>query len=100
MERRFLYIWIPQLPARNHKSVLDAMDKLYAHSYANIHRGIHELAEEATALYENSRQKIAAFIHVGVSAQLIFTRIPLNRSILVAMAWEEVFEKRRSHPAD
>lgn len=73
--------------------VLDAMDKLYAHSYANIHRGIHELAEEATALYENSRQKIAAFIHVGDPAQLIFTRNTTESINLVAMAWGRKFLK-------
>ncbi len=43
--------------------VIAAMDDYYRLSNANIHRGIHVLAEEATALYEESREKVARFIH-------------------------------------
>ena len=42
--------------------VLQAMDDFYRRSNANIHRGVHTLAEEATAMYEQAREKVARFI--------------------------------------
>jgi cysteine desulfurase/selenocysteine lyase len=75
------------------QAVLDAMDALYTRSYANIHRGIHELAEEATALYEGSRQRIAEFIHISDPAELIFTRNTTESINLVAQAWGRKFLK-------
>ena len=54
--------------------VLEAMDRLYKNSYANIHRGIHKLAEEATDQYEGARNKITAFINSPSPQQIIFTR--------------------------
>ncbi|HET6824029.1 MAG TPA: aminotransferase class V-fold PLP-dependent enzyme, partial [Anaerolineales bacterium] len=42
--------------------VIEAMDAYYRRSNANIHRGVHMLAEEATSLYEEARVKIAKFI--------------------------------------
>ncbi len=77
--------------------VLDAMDALYTSSYANIHRGIHELAEEATALYESSRQRIAEFIHVSDPAELVFTRNTTESINLVAYAWGRKFLKTGDH---
>src|SRR4030042_1347728 len=54
--------------------VLQAMDDYYRNSNANIHRGIHTLAEEATALYEAARQKVAKFIGAASPREIIFTR--------------------------
>ena len=54
--------------------VLDAMDKFYRYNNANIHRGVHTLAEEATAMYEGARQQVADFIHAASSSEIIFTR--------------------------
>src|SRR3990172_163431 len=48
-------------------SVLRAMEDYYRRTNANIHRGIHTLAEESTALYEEARKKIAAFINTASS---------------------------------
>jgi cysteine desulfurase/selenocysteine lyase len=79
------------------QAVLDAMDTLYTQSYANIHRGIHELAEEATALYESSRERIAEFIHVSDPAELIFTRNTTESINLVAYAWGRKFLKAGDH---
>ncbi|MHB8806739.1 MAG: cysteine desulfurase [Anaerolineaceae bacterium] len=79
------------------QAVLDAMDTLYTQSYANIHRGIHELAEEATALYESSRERIAEFIHVSDPAELIFTRNTTESINLVAYAWGRKFLKTGDH---
>ncbi|HAF60808.1 MAG TPA: cysteine desulfurase [Anaerolineaceae bacterium] len=69
------------------QQVLDAMDRLYTHDYANIHRGIHELAEEATAQFEDARNRIADFIGVQDSTEIVFTRNTTESINLVAHAW-------------
>ena len=55
-------------------AVIEAMDAFYRRSNANIHRGVHTLAEESTALYEAAREKVANFIHAPSPRQVIFTR--------------------------
>ncbi len=69
------------------KSVIEAMSTYYENSNANIHRGIHALAEEATLVYENARKKIADFIHAPSAEQLIFTRNTTESINLVAYSW-------------
>jgi cysteine desulfurase / selenocysteine lyase len=54
--------------------VLDAMRDYYERHNANVHRGIHTLAEEATALYEGARDKVAAFINAASSSEVVFTK--------------------------
>ena len=68
------------------RSVIQAMDDYYSFSNANIHRGIHTLAEEFTALYEKAREKIAGFIHAP-ARQIIFTRNATESINLVANTW-------------
>lgn len=68
-------------------TVISAMDDYYRLSNANIHRGIHVLAEEATALYEDSRKKIASFINAPSARQVIFTRNTTESINLVAHSW-------------
>jgi cysteine desulfurase/selenocysteine lyase len=68
-------------------NVISAMDDYYRMSNANIHRGIHVLAEEATALYEESRKKIARFINAPSARQVIFTRNTTESINLVALSW-------------
>ncbi len=67
--------------------VLQAMDKFYRQSNANIHRGVHTLAEEATALYEQARGKIAKFISAASAQEIIYTRNTTESINLVAHAW-------------
>ena len=67
--------------------VLDAMDAYYRNSNANIHRGVHTLAEEATALYESARVRIAEFIGAKGHEELIFTRNATEAINLVAFTW-------------
>jgi cysteine desulfurase/selenocysteine lyase len=67
--------------------VLDAMDNFYRHNNANIHRGVHTLAEEATAMYEGARQQVADFIHAASSSEIIFTRNTTESINLVAYSW-------------
>jgi cysteine desulfurase/selenocysteine lyase len=69
------------------RQVLDAMDDYYVLHNANIHRGIHTLAEEATAAYEAARDRIAAFIGAADPAEVIYTRNTTESINLVSNAW-------------
>lgn len=67
--------------------VIRSMDEYYQQTNANIHRGIHVLAEEATAMYEDARVKIAEFINAPSARQVIFTRNTTESINLVAQTW-------------
>jgi cysteine desulfurase/selenocysteine lyase len=68
-------------------TVIKAMDDYYRLSNANIHRGVHTLAEEATAMYEQARVKIARFINAPSAHQIIYTRNTTESINLVAYSW-------------
>ncbi len=55
-------------------AVLDAERDYYEHHNANVHRGVHVLAEEATALYEGARDALAGFLHAADREEVVFTR--------------------------
>lgn len=67
--------------------VIEAMNDYYRRSNANIHRGVHTLAEEATALYEGAREKVAKFIHAASAREVIYTRNTTEAINLVAYSW-------------
>lgn len=67
--------------------VIQAMDDFYRRFNANIHRGVHTLAEESTALYEEAREKIARFINAPSARQVIYTRNTTESINLVAYSW-------------
>jgi cysteine desulfurase/selenocysteine lyase len=67
--------------------VIHAMDSYYRRSNANIHRGVHTLAEEATYMYEQARVKIAKFINAPSAHQVIYTRNTTESINLVAYTW-------------
>lgn len=67
--------------------VIEAMNAYYRRSNANIHRGVHTLAEEATALYEDARQRIAAFIGAQHAEEVVYTRNATEAINLVAFSW-------------
>ncbi len=69
------------------EAVISAMSSYYEKSNANIHRGIHTLAEESTALYEAARDEVAKFIQAPSSRQIIFTRNATESINLVAYSW-------------
>lgn len=73
--------------AQKPQVVIAAMDAFYRRNNANIHRGIHTLAEEATLAYENAREKVAAFINAGNVREIIFTRNATEAINLVAQTW-------------
>ncbi|MXV80137.1 MAG: cysteine desulfurase [Chloroflexi bacterium] len=56
------------------QSVIDALSHYYSTMNANIHRGLHTLAEEATAAYEDTRRKVADFIGASSHREVVFTR--------------------------
>jgi cysteine desulfurase/selenocysteine lyase len=66
--------------------VIDAMDRYYRQSNANVHRGVYRLAQEATDLFEGARARVAAFAG-GETATTIFTRNATEAINLVAYAW-------------
>ena len=68
-------------------AVIEAMDNYYRRSNANIHRGVHTLAEEATGMYEQARVKIARFINAPSAHQIIYTRNTTESINLVAYSW-------------
>ncbi len=67
--------------------VLRAMDEYYKTSNANIHRGVHTLAEEATAMYESARLRIANFVGAKSTREVIYTRNATEAINLVAYTW-------------
>jgi len=69
------------------QSVIETMDEFYRRSNANIHRGIHTLAEESTQMYETARVKIAAFVNAPSARQLVYTRNATESINLVAQTW-------------
>lgn len=68
-------------------SVIETMADYYRKMNANIHRGVHTLAEEATAAYETARLKVADFIGATTSQEIIFTRNTTESINLVAKTW-------------
>jgi cysteine desulfurase/selenocysteine lyase len=69
------------------RAVIEALEDFYRVHYANIHRGVHTLSEEATAAYEEARDKVAAFIHAPDRRGVIFTRNATEAINLVAYTW-------------
>ena len=73
--------------SQNPLAVIEAMDSYYRRSNANIHRGVHTLAEEATSMYEQARVRIAKFINAKSAHQIIYTRNTTESINLVAYSW-------------
>jgi cysteine desulfurase / selenocysteine lyase len=73
--------------AQKPEPVLAAMDSYYRTTNANIHRGVYQMSEQATALYEDARARIAAFINARSSREIIYTRNTTEAINLVAATW-------------
>jgi cysteine desulfurase / selenocysteine lyase len=69
------------------RQVLDAIREFYETSYANVHRGVYELAERATAGYEGARETVARFVNAPSAREVVFTRNATEGINLVAYAW-------------
>jgi cysteine desulfurase/selenocysteine lyase len=69
------------------RQMLDAMRTFYETSYANVHRGVYQLAERATEALEAARDKVAGLVNAPSSREVIFTRNATESLNLVAYAW-------------
>ncbi len=70
-------------------AVLARMHEAYTTEYANVHRGLHYLANAATEAYEGARAKVAAFVNARRNEEIIFTRNVTEAINLVASSWGE-----------
>ena len=75
--------------AQKPKAVLDRLMQAYTSEYANVHRGLHYLANTATEAYEGARGKVAQFINARRSEEIVFTRNVTEAINLVAYSWGE-----------
>src|SRR5271168_836946 len=73
--------------AQKPNAVLDRMNEAYKTEYANVHRGLHYLANAATEAYEGARGKIASFLNAARAEEIIFTRNVTEAINLVASSW-------------
>jgi len=73
--------------------VLDAMSSVYRHQYANVHRGVYQFSEAATAQYDEARVKIAKFIGAPTPENIIFTRNATESLNLLAYSYGRHFLK-------
>ena len=73
--------------AQKPRQVLDRMRYAYEHEYANVHRGLHYLANAATDAFEAARESVRAFLNAGSSEEIIFTRSATEALNLVAASF-------------
>ena len=73
------------------RAVLEAMDALYTTCNANVHRGIHTLSQEATALHEAARERVRSFLNARSTAEIVFTRGTTESLNLVASSFSQAF---------
>jgi len=75
------------------RSVIERISNYHAKEHANIHRGVYELSERATASYERARSKVARFLNVKDPAEIIFTKGTTDAINLVAHGFGRPFVK-------
>src|SRR5919109_4210902 len=75
--------------AQKPNAVLERMTEAYRTEYANVHRGLHYLANAATEAYEGARAKVAQFVNARRTEEIIFTRNVTEAINLVASSWGE-----------
>jgi len=73
--------------AQKPRAMLEAMERAYRESNANVHRGVHYLSERATAAYEAARQKVADFIGAADAREIVFVRGTTEAINLVAQTF-------------
>lgn len=79
----------PQKP----EAVLQRMEHMYRHEYANVHRGAYTLSQAATDHYENARQTVARYLNAASDEEIIFTRNVTSSINLVAHCYGRAFLK-------
>jgi cysteine desulfurase / selenocysteine lyase len=73
--------------AQKPRAVLDRLERAYTSEYANVHRGLHYLANAATEAYEGAREKVRAFLNAEKAQEIVFTRNATEAINLVAYAF-------------
>jgi cysteine desulfurase/selenocysteine lyase len=73
--------------AQRAQCVIDAVDDYERHHHANIHRGVHTLSQEATAMYEGARDRVQRFINARSRSEIIFVRGTTEAINLVAQSY-------------
>jgi cysteine desulfurase/selenocysteine lyase len=73
--------------AQKPRAVIEAMSRFYETDYANIHRGVYELAERATRAFEGARETARRFLNAGEAREIVFVRGTTEAINLVAQAW-------------
>lgn len=79
--------------AQKPNAVLDAIQRAYSETYANVHRGAYYLSQAATDGYEGARKRVAAYINAGSADEIIFTRNVTSAINLVAYSYGSRFLK-------
>lgn len=74
------------------RCVVDAIDRMYCHTKANVHRGVHTLSQEATDLQEAARERVRGFINAASTQEIIFTRGTTEAINLVASSMGDLLE--------
>ena len=67
--------------------VIEAIQHYYERDHANVHRGIHELSNRATAAYEGARARVATYFNASSSNEIVFTRGATESINLIAATW-------------
>ena len=75
------------------KAVLEAMNQYYQEDNANVHRGVHTLAERATAFYEAARETVRRFINASSTKEVLFTRGPTTGLNWIGRFAEEILKE-------
>jgi cysteine desulfurase/selenocysteine lyase len=75
------------------KAVIDAVARYYSEQNSNIHRGIHQLSEEATSAYEEARAKVKSFLNAAEDREIVFVRGTTEAINLVAQSFGRAFVK-------
>ena len=73
--------------AQKPRIVIEAMSKMLESQYANVHRGVYQLSEQATLMYEGAREKVKEFVGARSSKEIIFTKNATEAINLVAYTW-------------
>lgn len=74
------------------QAVLDVLNHYYLHDNANVHRGVHTLAERATAEFEAARKKVQQFIHANSNKEIIFTKGTTDSLNIIAQSYGEFIQ--------
>jgi cysteine desulfurase/selenocysteine lyase len=93
--------------AQKPRAVIDAMVQVMEHSYANVHRGLHTLANETTDAYEAAREAVRGLINAGRASEIVFTKGGTEAINLVAASFgmdlipgDEIIVSQMEHHAN